>query len=174
MKQLIKVAILPAIFLLVTASSTNAAFPTEKQNQKEVAVISGKNGNKEITENLSNKAQLKKALNELTSPNSQGKGGSGSKSKILAAVLAFFLGGFGVHRFYMGQKKQGFMQLGGTLLGIGLYVGGIASFISSSGLAFPTLALIGLILIVAVGIWAFIDFIRILTGGLAPEEGFSD
>ncbi len=29
--------------------------------------------------------------------------GSGGKNKVVAAVLAFFLGGFGVHRFYLGQ-----------------------------------------------------------------------
>lgn len=31
-----------------------------------------------------------------------GRGGGG-KNKVVAAILAFFLGGFGVHRFYLGQ-----------------------------------------------------------------------
>lgn len=33
------------------------------------------------------------------------------KSKIAAALLAFFLGGFGVHKFYLGQIGQGILYL---------------------------------------------------------------
>ncbi|TJY66707.1 TM2 domain-containing protein [Sphingobacterium alkalisoli] len=31
------------------------------------------------------------------------------KDKTTAAVLAFFLGGIGVHRFYLGQNDIGFL-----------------------------------------------------------------
>jgi len=33
------------------------------------------------------------------------------KSKSTATLLAFFLGGFGIHRFYLGQSGKGFMYL---------------------------------------------------------------
>ncbi len=33
------------------------------------------------------------------------------KSKVAAALLAFFLGGFGVHKFYLGQIGQGIIYL---------------------------------------------------------------
>ncbi|MBL0708706.1 MAG: TM2 domain-containing protein [Sulfurimonas sp.] len=33
------------------------------------------------------------------------------KSKIAAALLAFFLGGFGVHKFYLGQIGFGILYL---------------------------------------------------------------
>lgn len=33
------------------------------------------------------------------------------KDKIAAVLLAFFLGGFGVHQFYLGQKKKGILYL---------------------------------------------------------------
>ena len=33
------------------------------------------------------------------------------KNKALAAVLAFFLGGLGIHKFYLGQKKWGIVYL---------------------------------------------------------------
>jgi len=36
---------------------------------------------------------------------------TGEKSRIAAALLAFFLGGFGVHKFYLGRIGQGFLYL---------------------------------------------------------------
>ena len=33
------------------------------------------------------------------------------KSKIAAALLAFFLGGFGIHKFYLGQPIWGIIYL---------------------------------------------------------------
>ena len=35
----------------------------------------------------------------------------GGKSRIVAALLAFFLGGLGVHKFYLGSILQGFLYL---------------------------------------------------------------
>jgi TM2 domain-containing membrane protein YozV len=35
----------------------------------------------------------------------------GQKSRIAAALLAFFLGGFGVHKFYLGRVVWGFVYL---------------------------------------------------------------
>ncbi|MDO4251170.1 MAG: TM2 domain-containing protein [Moraxella sp.] len=42
--------------------------------------------------------------------------GVGQK-KIVAALLAFFLGSLGVHKFYLGYNKQGFIMLGCFLFG---------------------------------------------------------
>ena len=36
---------------------------------------------------------------------------TGKKSRVTAALLAFFLGGFGAHRFYLGQIGWGFLYL---------------------------------------------------------------
>jgi TM2 domain-containing membrane protein YozV len=33
------------------------------------------------------------------------------KSKLTAIILAFFLGGIGIHKFYLGQAKQGIMYI---------------------------------------------------------------
>ena len=60
------------------------------------------------------------------------------KSQLVAGLLAFFLGGLGIHRFYLGYTWQGVVQL--------LTLGGL-------------------------GIWAFIDLIRIITGDLEPKDG---
>lgn len=57
------------------------------------------------------------------------------RNKIVAALLAFFLGVFGVHRFYLGRIGSGVVMLILTCTVVGLLV---------------------------TGIWAFIDFIRYL------------
>ncbi|KAF1020420.1 MAG: hypothetical protein GAK29_03642 [Acinetobacter bereziniae] len=36
---------------------------------------------------------------------------NGTKSRVATALLAFFLGGFGVHKFYLGRVGQGFLYL---------------------------------------------------------------
>ncbi|KHN56254.1 TM2 domain-containing protein [Pectobacterium fontis] len=37
--------------------------------------------------------------------------GKGEKSRISAALFAFFLGGFGAHKFYLGKTGLGFLYL---------------------------------------------------------------
>lgn len=56
-------------------------------------------------------------------------GVAGEKSKIVAALLAFFLGAFGVHKFYMGKKKAGIIML--VVFILGLIALGIPSLIIS-------------------------------------------
>jgi TM2 domain-containing membrane protein YozV len=62
------------------------------------------------TEVKSAKSELRSASKKArieSSNNSQG----GEKSQILAALLAFFIGSLGVHRFYLGYTWQGVVQL---------------------------------------------------------------
>ena len=47
------------------------------------------------------------------------------KEKIVAILLAFFLGGFGVHNFYLGETKKGILRLLTCWFGLG----GILAFI---------------------------------------------
>jgi TM2 domain-containing membrane protein YozV len=68
------------------------------------------------------------------------------KSKAVAAILAFFFGAFGVHRFYLGHNGTGAAMLIITIVTCGW--GGIA-----------------------MGIWALVDFVLILTGGLNDAQG---
>ena len=68
------------------------------------------------------------------------------KSKAVAALLAFFLGTFGIHNFYLGYTGRGLAQLLITVLTLG------------SG-------------IIVTGIWAFIEFILILTGLIKDKFG---
>ena len=52
-----------------------------------------------------------------------------SDKRIIAAALAFFLGVFGVHKFYLGVNKVGVIYLLITILGSFIFVGPAVTFI---------------------------------------------
>lgn len=76
-------------------------------------------------------------------PNATGK--VGDKSKLAAALLGIFLGGFGVHNFYLGFREKGKIQLIGMLISIVLM-----------------LIVIGSLTATILGIWGFVEGILIL------------
>ncbi|WP_434778156.1 TM2 domain-containing protein [Neisseria sp. Ec49-e6-T10] len=51
----------------------------------------------------------------------------GQKNKLAAALLAFFLGSFGLHKFYLGKPIQGLLYL----LFCWTFIPGVISFIES-------------------------------------------
>ena len=63
------------------------------------------------------------------------------KSRMVAALLAFFLGGLGIHRFYVGKIGTGILQI-------------LLTFCFGLGY-----------------IWVLIDFIIILCGNFKDKEG---
>lgn len=63
------------------------------------------------------KLNQKKVTKELTNSASSA---AGSKSQLVAALLAFFLGGLGIHRYYLGYTWQGIVQTL-TLGGLGIW-----------------------------------------------------
>lgn len=81
------------------------------------------------------------------------------KSRGLAAVLAFFLGGFGIHRFYVGKYGTG-----GVMLGL-FILGWLISLIPLVGIVFAA------IIWSIDGIWALVDFINILIGSFTDDKG---
>ena len=103
--------------------SSAIAFAAVKQNSTSAT--------QNATQNLAEKSVKK-------SPAAKAEQKGGSKSWMVAVLLAFFLGGIGIHRFYLGYTWQGVVQL--------LTLGGF-------------------------GIWALIDFIRIIIRDLEPKDG---
>jgi TM2 domain-containing membrane protein YozV len=76
------------------------------------------------------------------------------RSRLAATLLAWFLGIFGAHRFYAGETETAVVML---VLGI---------------VGFATLwVFVGTVILIAVGIWAFIDFIIAVTGNMRDREG---
>jgi TM2 domain-containing membrane protein YozV len=77
------------------------------------------------------------------------------KSRLATTLLAWFLGIFGAHRFYLGKIGTAVAML---LLAI---AGWSTIWFFGFGLAF----------LIAVGIWAFIDFIFAIIGRMKDKEG---
>ncbi|WP_455466641.1 NINE protein [Bartonella sp. B39] len=71
-------------------------------------------------------------------------GSHSQQSKTTLAVVCFFLGGLGIHRFMVGKTGTGILMLILTLTLLGALISG------------P---------------WAFIDFIVILTGNFRDKDG---
>lgn len=75
------------------------------------------------------------------------------KSKLVAGLLAIFLGQFGIHWFYLGNNKVGLLQLILFLIGLPL-----------------CFLFIGLPIVIGVRIWAFVDAIRIFMGSINADS----
>jgi TM2 domain-containing membrane protein YozV len=71
------------------------------------------------------------------------------KSKVAAGLLAFFLGGLGIHRFYLGYNRDGGIMLGVSVASL---------FICQIGL-------------LVTAIWALIDTVKIFSGTLPDAYG---
>jgi TM2 domain-containing membrane protein YozV len=132
MKKLIVFSAFTAMTALCVPTSSKAAFPIAQQQTASTIAPAGNNEASTVQQSV----QAQETPTPVPAPASSGK------SQLVAALLAFFLGFLGIHRFYLGYTWQGIVQL--------LTLGGF-------------------------GIWALIDFIRILIGDLQPKDGtYSD
>jgi TM2 domain-containing membrane protein YozV len=77
------------------------------------------------------------------------------KSRLTVTLLAWFLGIFGAHRFYLGK----------TGTAIGMLILGILYLVT------VWLWGLGFLFLLAVGIWALIDFIYAVSGNMKDTEG---
>jgi TM2 domain-containing membrane protein YozV len=95
--------------------------------------------------------------NQPYPPNQYGMAdyGVSDKSKMTVAILAFFLGTLGVHRFYVGKIGTGIAMAALTIVG---YITGF-------------LFVFGFVLVSAVGLWVLVDFIMALMGKFTDKYG---
>lgn len=94
------------------------------------------------------------------------------KSAVAAGLLGIFLGSFGAHNWYLGEKKRGIIHL--CLFGGGLVVMMIAAFLTGIsealnipllGIFFALLTMIAYIAILGNNIWGLVEGIMILVRG---------
>ncbi|WP_236668689.1 TM2 domain-containing protein [Hymenobacter rubidus] len=137
----------PAAALPVQAATVALAAPVKVRvahRPAHVAAASTETVSARPAVTKADRKEMKQALRQIikqkkaTSPSRISAEG---KSQLVAALLCFFLGGIGVHDFYLGYIGKGILQIFLTLL-FGL----------------------GIILVI-------IDLIRILTGSLKPKNG---
>ena len=75
-----------------------------------------------------------------------------AKSKLVAGLLGIFLGGFGVHNFYLGFTSKAVVQLVLTIVGF-----------------FLCCFYVGIFLVAGISIWGLVEGIMILTGSIPAD-----
>lgn len=75
------------------------------------------------------------------------------KSKLVAGLLGIFLGGFGIHNFYLGFTNKAILQL--ILMVVGIVL---------------SCVFIGVFLVLGVQIWGFVEGILILVGKMDKDS----
>ena len=85
------------------------------------------------------------------------------KEKIVAILLALFLGTLGIHAFYLDDKRHGLTLLLLTLFGpfCALLIGVLIGIIIAGEAAGVFAVLFAVISILIPFVWAFVDFIKL-------------
>ena len=85
------------------------------------------------------------------------------KEKIVAILLALFLGTLGIHAFYLDNKRHGLTLLMLTLFGpfCALLIGVLIGIIIAGEAAAAFAVLFAVISIFISFVWAFVDFIKL-------------
>lgn len=116
---------------------------TEEREPEVVSKVSEKPEHKPEVGEVSEIPQPKVSVGEVS-----------QKSRLATALLAFFLGQFGAHRFYLGKIGTAVVML---ILGI---------------LGYATVwFVIGYVFLIPVWIWALVDFIFAVAGLMKDREG---
>ena len=84
-----------------------------------------------------------------------------------AAILCFFFGGFGIHRFYVGKIGTGFAMLCLWCLNLLIL---IATFVKHFGVYDEVPITIYLFLVGGINVWVWVDFIMILCGAFRDKD----
>ncbi|WP_304068954.1 TM2 domain-containing protein [Pedobacter glucosidilyticus] len=127
MKKII-FTLLTAVLITLTFNQTRAAFPVAQKSNETSKVINTSAtpiaveekvvSSETAKENL--KSDTKKKVKKEKKSFIERVMAAGGKSQLIALLLAFFVGGLGIHRFYLGYTWQGVVQLL-TLGGCGIW-----------------------------------------------------
>jgi hypothetical protein len=113
-------AFLVTVFIMISGALISfGAFPVAHNSTKTVATT-----NVATTTNAEITAQMEEYSNAVGVARTQAPvapEAQGNRSWIAAVLLCFFLGGLGIHRFYLGYTWQGVVQLF-TAGGCGIWV----------------------------------------------------
>jgi TM2 domain-containing membrane protein YozV len=94
------------------------------------------------------------------------------KSRLATSLLAWFLGVFGAHRFYVGKTGTAvIMLILGILSGACYFVGFFGGLAAERGEPVWGLMLIAGVLYLAVWVWSVIDFVIAVTGNFKDTQG---
>ena len=86
------------------------------------------------------------------------------KSRLVAMLLALFIGSFGAHNFYLGKQSLAISQLSIFLISM-IFMFGYMSTGLIIYMAIYTIATL------VVGIWVLVDFIFIIVGNAKDKDG---
>jgi TM2 domain-containing membrane protein YozV len=96
------------------------------------------------------------------------------RTKGIALLLAFFLGGLGAHLFYLGYHGRAMAYLAATLVGFVFLVLAVIMAVASvygGGAGYVAVATISTIITGVVGLLTLVDLVRIAIGNLKPKNG---
>ena len=106
------------------------------------------------------------------------------KSRLAALLFGIFLGGIGIHNFYLGHTKRGIAKILMLVFGVIFYIASILkiasgaynyshsySYMRNSVVSFSLLVICGIILVFIPGIWAFIEWVLIACGKAKDSKG---
>ncbi len=94
------------------------------------------------------------------------------KSRLATSLLAWFLGEFGAHRFYVGKTGVAVVMLVmGVLSGVCWFGGFFGSLAAGGDHPIWGLLVIGGLLYFAVWVWKTIEFIIAVTGNFKDRQG---
>jgi hypothetical protein len=121
MRKLTKQLFAVAVLFVACGNASYAAFPVMSKPAQH-AVVSVSNTNETVVTEV---APAVAAEESAAAPQPEmGSMGGANKSQLIAALLCFFLGGLGIHRFYLGYIAIGILQIltAGGFFGIWVFI----------------------------------------------------
>ncbi len=98
------------------------------------------------------------------------------KSRTVTTLLAFFLGEFGAHRFYLGKNRTAISMLvlasvGYLALALRAVIAFGATMSRVAGLYSLLILLVGLLFLGVAIVWSLVDFVVSISGDMKDKEG---